>query len=149
MIMTEKKKKNIFIQGPITPEKVADMIGKHESKTHIGAHDVFMGQVRADEKEGRKVSYIDYTAYEDMANEVFVQIKEDIFAKYQLACLHVLHSLGRVNVGQLSLVVFVSSAHRKECMDACREMVERLKKELPVWGKEIFEDASTQWKKNT
>ena len=146
--MKEKKKVNIFIEGAVTPAKVAEMIANHEHKTYIGAHEVFMGQVRADEVNGKKVKAIEYTAYKEMANEVYSQIKEAVFSKYELSCMHVVHSLGTVKAGELSLVVFVSSAHRKACMDACREVVERLKKELPVWGKELFEDDTTQWKEN-
>lgn len=145
----EHQKKNIFFQGPIPPEKIATMITNHQSKTHIGAHEVFMGQVRADEKDGQKVAYIDYTAYEDMALEVCHQIREEVFAKYKLACMHILHSLGHVPAGQISLLVFVSSAHRTDCRDACSELVERIKKELPVWGKEVFENEQASWKVNT
>ena len=145
----ETKHNTIFVQGPVTPERVAQMIANHESKKHIGAHDVFMGQVRADEKDGQRVSCIEYTAYEDMANEVYKAIKEDLFAKYELSCMHVAHSLGRVDAGLLSLVAFVSSPHRAACMQACTELVERLKKELPVWGKEIMENETVQWKVNT
>ncbi len=146
--MKEKKTANIFVEGEITPAKVAEMILHHEPKTHIGAHDVFMGQVRADEHHGKKVAGINYTAYHEMANEVYARLKEDIFAKYPIACMHVAHSVGYVPSGKLSLVVFVSSAHRNACMQACGEVVERLKSELPVWGKEVFEDETAQWKEN-
>jgi molybdopterin synthase catalytic subunit len=63
--------------------------------------------------------------------------------------MHVYHSLGPVKAGEISLFVFTSSPHRKAAIDACEEVVERIKKELPVWGREVFEDASFQWKKNT
>ena len=76
------------------------------------------------------------------------EIRESIFEKYELTCLHVYHSLGMVKAGEISLFVFTSSAHRKAAIDACEELVERIKKELPVWGKEIFEDSSYQWKQN-
>lgn len=62
--------------------------------------------------------------------------------------MHVYHSLGRVAVGEISLFVFTSSKHRKAAIAACEETVERLKAELPVWGKEVFEDDSYQWKEN-
>ena len=54
--------------------------------------------------------------------------------------MHVYHSLGVVKAGEISLFVFTSSAHRRAAIDACNEVVERIKNELPVWGKEIFED---------
>ena len=75
-------------------------------------------------------------------------IREEIFEKYELTCMHVYHSLGKVAAGEISLFVFTSSAHRKTAIDACEETVERLKAELPVWGKELFEDETYQWKEN-
>ena len=63
--------------------------------------------------------------------------------------MHIYHSLGKVNVGGISLFVFTSSKHRKPAIEACSELVERIKKELPVWGKEMFEDESYIWKQNT
>ena len=62
--------------------------------------------------------------------------------------MHIHHSLGLVEAGAISLFVFTSSAHRRDAIDACNEVVERIKKELPVWGKEIFEDETHQWKVN-
>ena len=56
--------------------------------------------------------------------------------------------LGKVAAGEISLFVFTSSAHRKAAIDACKETVERIKAELPVWGKELFEDETYQWKEN-
>lgn len=145
----EKKPKNIFTQGPVSAAFVADSIQAHSAKTNIGAHAIFLGQVRNDVIDGKTVSAIDYTAYEEMALEQMHQIREGIFQKYPLTCMHVHHSLGTVKAGEISLFVFTSSKHRKAAIDACEEVVERIKKELPVWGKELFEDASYQWKENT
>ena len=147
--MNERKPKNIFVQGPIASSFIADSIQKHSSKMDIGGHSIFLGQVRADKIDGKEVASIEYTAYEDMALEKMHTIREDIFAKYDLTCMHVYHSLGNVKAGEISLFVFTSSAHRKAAIDACEEIVERLKAELPVWGKELFEDESYQWKENS
>jgi len=146
--MKERKPKNIFVQGAIASSFIADSIQKHSSKTGIGGHSIFLGQVRADIIEEKKVSSIEYTAYEEMALQKMDSIREDIFEKYPLACLHVYHSLGNIAAGEICLFVFASSAHRKAAIDACEETVERLKAELPIWGKEFFEDASYQWKEN-
>ena len=146
--MKERKPKNIFVQGPITASFIADSIEKHKSKTEIGAHGIFLGQVRADKIEGREVSFIEYTTYEEMALEKMHAIREDIFSKYHLTCMHVYHSLGKIAAGEISLFVFTSSAHRKAAIDACEEIVERIKAELPVWGKELFGDETYQWKVN-
>ena len=144
-----RKPKNIFHQGPISSEKIATSIRNHSSKTDIGAHSIFLGQVRADEVDGNKVRAIDYTAYEEMALEKAHEIREEIFQKYPLSCMHIYHSLGEVNVGEICLFVFTSSKHRKAAIAACEELVERIKKELPVWGKELFENKQEQWKVNT
>jgi molybdopterin synthase catalytic subunit len=141
--------KNIFRQGAIPASFIGESIQKHSSKKDIGAHSIFLGQVRADLISGKTVSAIDYTAYEDMALEKMDEIRESMFNKYELTCMHVYHSLGRVNAGELCLFVFTSSKRRKAATDACAETVERIKAELPVWGKEVFEDESHSWKVNT
>ena len=143
-----QKPKNIFINGPITSSFIADSIQKHSSKKDIGAHSIFLGQVRNDVIDGKTVGAIEYTSYEEMAREKMQEIREAIFEKYALTCMHVYHSLGTVKAGEISLFVFTSSKHRKIAIDACEELVERIKKELPAWGKEVFEDASYHWKQN-
>jgi molybdopterin synthase catalytic subunit len=146
--MSERKPKNIFTQGAIAAAFIAGSIEKHKSKTDIGGHSIFLGQVRADTVDGKEVTSIEYTAYEEMAIEKMHTIRQDIFAKYDLTCMHVHHSLGKVAAGEICLFVFTSSPHRKAAIDACEETVERLKAELPVWGKELFEDETHQWKEN-
>ncbi|TWI00589.1 molybdopterin synthase catalytic subunit [Flavobacterium tiangeerense] len=140
--------KNIFSQGPIPPSFIADSIAKHATKKDIGAHSIFLGQVRADVMEGKTVSAIEYTAYEELASQKMHEIREAIFSKYQLTCMHVHHSLGLVKAGEICLFVFTSSKHRKMAIAACEEIVEQIKLELPIWGKEIFEDETHQWKEN-
>jgi len=146
--MSERKPKNIFIEGSISPALISNSIAEHSHKKSIGGHSIFLGQVRADEAEGKKIIAIEYTAYQEMALEKMLQIREDIFARFPLSCMHVYHSLGRVEAGEICLFVFTSSAHRKPAIDACTEMVERIKAELPIWGKELFADAGYQWKAN-
>ena len=146
--MKEKVIKNIFIEGAIEPAFIAESIAKHQTKTNIGGHSIFLGQVRADVIDGRSVSAIEYTTYNQMALEKMDEIREEIFGKYDITCMHVYHSLGKVAAGQVCLFVFTSSKHRKVAIDACEETVERIKAELPVWGKEIFADETYQWKEN-
>jgi molybdopterin synthase catalytic subunit len=146
--MNEKKPNNIFVQGPIAASFIADSIQKHSSKTNIGGHSIFLGQVRADRIDGKEVASIEYTAYEEMALEMMSTIRENMFAKYDLTCMHVYHSLGNVKAGEISLFVFTSAPHRKAAIDACEEAVERIKAELPVWGRELLLDESYRWKEN-
>lgn len=142
------KVKNIFQNSPISPLFIAESIAHHSVKTEIGAHQIFLGQIRADKIEDKIVKAIEYTAYEDLALTQMETIREEIFAKYNLACMHIHHSLGIVNAGEICLFVFTSSKHRKEATLACNEVVERIKNELPIWGREIFEDETHQWKIN-
>lgn len=147
--MTDKKTKNVFVQGPIPSEFIGQSIAKHQSKTSIGAHNIFLGQVRADTIDGKVVSAIEYTAYEDMANEKFHEIREATFQKFNLTCMHIYHSLGLVKSGEICLFVFVSSPRRKEVFKALEYVVEEIKAKAPVFGKEIFEDSGHQWKVNS
>ena len=146
--MTEKIAKNIFTNGPIAPDFIGKSIQNHSTKKGIGGHSIFLGQVRADTIDGRQVAAIEYTCYEEMASEKMHEIREAIFAKYELSCLHVYHSLGKVAAGEISLFVFTSSVHRKAAINACEELVEKIKSSLPIWGKELFDNETYQWKEN-
>ena len=147
--MSEKKIKNVFVDGPISSEFIGNSIAKHQSKTSIGAHNIFLGQVRADDIDGKVITAIDYTSYEDMANDKFHEIREATFEKFNLTCMHIYHSLGKVNIGEICLFVFVSSPRRKEVFKALEYVVEEIKAKAPVFGKEIFEDETHQWKVNS
>lgn len=147
--MTEKKIHKVFVRGAISPQFIAESIAKHSTKTKIGAHDIFLGQVRSDVIENKTVLAIDYSSYEEMAEEKFHEIREAAFAKFELTCMHLHHSIGKVKAGEICLFVFVSSKHRQMAFDACRWMVEEIKKNVPIWGKELFSDETFAWKENT
>ena len=138
----------MFKTGAISSKFIAESIAKHQSKTDIGAHNIFFGQVRADVIEDNAVIGIEYSAYEEMANKKFHEVREATFKKFNLSCMHIYHSLGEVKTGEICLFVFVSSPRRKEVFKALKYVVEKIKSEVPVFGKEIFEDASHQWKVN-
>ncbi len=144
----ETKIRNSFVNGAISPESIAKSIASHSTKKQIGGHAIFLGQVRADEIAGKQVKAIEFTAYKEMAEQKIAEIREAIFARYDLICMHVYHSVGTVKTGEICFFVFTSSAHRKPAQLACEELVERFKSEVQVWGKEILEDNSYQWKEN-
>ncbi|WP_282133378.1 molybdenum cofactor biosynthesis protein MoaE [Cellulophaga baltica] len=141
--------KNVFTQGAISSEFIAQAIAKHQSKTTIGAHNIFLGQVRGDTIGEKVVAAIEYSAYEEMANKKFHEVREATFEKFDLTCMHIYHSLGAVKAGEICLFVFVSSPRRKVVFKALEYVVEKIKAEVPVFGKEIFEDESYQWKVNS
>lgn len=140
--------KKVITEGPISPVKIGDSISHHQVKTEIGAHSIFLGQVRADEIDGKKVAAIDYSCYEEMAEKIFHEIREAAFEKFELTCMHIYHSKGIVKAGEICLFVFTSSRHRKMAIDACSWIVEEIKNKVPVFGKEIFGDQTHQWKVN-
>tara|TARA_B110000967_G_scaffold195622_1_gene225320 strand:+ start:693 stop:1136 length:444 start_codon:yes stop_codon:yes gene_type:complete len=146
--MKLKKPKNAFKQGAISSDFIGESIAKHQTKTSIGAHSLFLGQVRADIMDTKTVAAIKYTAYEVMANKKINEIRETAFDKFELTCMHIYHSLGTVKAGEICLFVFVSAPRRNVVFKAVEFIVEELKSNVPVFGKEIFEDESHQWKKN-
>jgi molybdopterin synthase catalytic subunit len=146
--MKEKPVKNIFVEGAISPERIATSIANHQSKTAIGAHDIFLGQVRADEIDGKKVVAIEFSAQVEMASMIAHEIREDVFRKYPIHCMHIYHSIGKVKAGEICIFVFVSAGHRKAVFEAIPYLVNELKARLPIFGKEIFEDHTHQWKVN-
>ncbi|MBW7868591.1 MAG: molybdenum cofactor biosynthesis protein MoaE [Brumimicrobium sp.] len=145
----EKTLKNCFKSGAIEAGFIGEAIAKHQNKTNIGAHQLFLGQVRADDIDGKIVQSIDYTAFEEMGNKVFHEIREAAFDRFDLVCMHIYHSLGIVKAGEICLFVFVSSKHRRMAQKALEYVVEEIKERAPVFGREIFEDQTHQWKVNT
>lgn len=144
----QTKLRNVFMDGGIDPQFIADSIAKHRSKQQIGAHQIFLGQVRADQIGGKAVTAIEYTAYGPMANQKFHEIKEAAFSKFDITCLHCHHSLGRVGAGEICLFVLVSSPHRKAAFEALEYMVEEIKAQVPIFGRELLGEDGHQWKTN-
>ncbi|MBF2709807.1 molybdenum cofactor biosynthesis protein MoaE [Flavobacterium soyangense] len=142
-------KKTVFIQGAISSEFIAQSIAKHQSKHTIGAHNIFLGQVRADKIDGNIVTAIEYSAYEEMADEAMAIIREKAFAQFDLVCMHIYHSLGIVKTGDICLFVFVSATRRKQVYEATETIVNWIKTDVPIFGKEIVENNTFTWKKNT
>jgi molybdopterin synthase catalytic subunit len=141
--------RNIFIKGSVSPEFIAREVASLVARHDIGAHSIFLGQVRADLHEGRPVVAIRYTAYENMAIEKAAEICAELIVAFDLAEIRIWHSLGEVQSGEISLFVLTAARHRRAALDSCSEAVERLKKELPVWGQELHSDNYLSWKENS
>lgn len=137
--------KSFLVRGPIKADFIAKKIASHQSKTDIGAHAIFLGQVRADKVKNSRVTAIEYSAYDTMADEAVYQIREQAFADENISCLHIYHSIGLVKSGEISLFVFVSSAHRKASLRVMENVVERIKAEVPIWKKEISGEDEAHW----
>lgn len=140
--------KYIFIDGPIGTDIISGTIEHYNQIDNVGAYSIFLGQVRADMIGDKSVCAIDYSCYTEMASEALEGIISKMEEKYTLTKINVYHSMGKVAVGELCLFVIAASRHRINAFDACREVVELIKKEVPIWGKEVFDDESYTWKKN-
>jgi molybdopterin synthase catalytic subunit len=138
---------NYLTDGPVSQKLISRLIEKIGGKTDSGGHMIFLGQVRADEINGKKVKAIEYSAYKELVNAEVEKIKKTILSEFSdVKSIGIIHSTGIVKAGEISLLVFVSAGHRHQAMQACSKTVELIKKNLPVWKKEIFEDDSHIWK---
>jgi MoaE-MoaD fusion protein len=109
-----------------------------------GAVVVFDGIVR-DNTRGRKTLYLDYEAYEEMALEQMQKLAREAGERFAIDRVGVVHRLGRLEIGESSIVIVVTSAHRAAAFDACRWLIDTLKRTVPVWKKEHFTDGAV-WK---
>ncbi len=111
---------------------------EHVRRDDAGAIALFYGVVR-DHNRGRKVMHLEYDAYAEMATKVMQRIADEVKERFNIAETAIQHRTGRLEIGETSLLVAVSSAHRKEAFEACHALVDRLKDEVPIWKKEVFE----------
>lgn len=141
--------KNYLIAGPVTQKLITGILEKTGQHADAGGHSVFIGQVRADEINGKTVTAIEYSAYEGMVKVEADRIKETILSEFEdVKSIEIVHSTGIVKAGEISLFVLVSAGHRQQAIQACSKTVEIIKEKLPVWKKEIFDNNSYEWKQN-
>jgi len=119
---------------PLDPQRLI----KHVRRDESGAVAVFLGVVR-DNSRGRRVLYLEYDAYPEMATRVMRQIAEEAMARWPVTGIAMQHRTGRLEIGETSLLIAVSSPHRKEAFEACHHLVDRFKEVVPVWKKEVWE----------
>jgi molybdopterin synthase catalytic subunit len=111
-----------------------------------GAIASFLGTTRAEMNEnGRRLVALDYEAYREMAERQMHALADNARRRWPILRMAVLHRIGRVEVGQPSVLIAVSTPHRVESFEACRFLIDELKKETTIWKKEIWEDGSTSW----
>jgi MoaE-MoaD fusion protein len=118
------------------PLDVARVIGEVEDDA-AGAVASFVGTVRRSSR-GRDVTYLDYEAFEEMAEPMLARLGEEITAKHGLTHVAIHHRIGRVEIGEPSVVIAVSAPHRAAALDACREAIDTLKETIPLWKKEVY-----------
>jgi molybdopterin synthase catalytic subunit len=122
---------------PLDPAPLVAAVRRAES----GAVALFYGVVR-NENLGRAVLYLEYDAYPEMAVKKMREVADEVRARYPITDIGVLHRIGRLEIGETSLLVAVSSGHRKEAFEACHYAVDRIKQVVPIWKKEVWEDGS-------
>lgn len=124
----------------VTPEVLdpAEAIAAVQTRAS-GAVNVFLGVVR-DNNLGRTVDYLEYDAYPEMAERVMRQLAEEAKERFELEDCAVLHRTGRMEIGETSLLVAVASGHRAESFEAGHWLVNEIKKSVPVWKKEVWDD---------
>jgi molybdopterin synthase catalytic subunit len=107
---------------------------------------VFLGTTRAERHaDGRELVALDYEAYTDMATAQLRQLAADARRRWPIAKLAIVHHVGRVEIGRPSVIIAVSSPHRAEAFDACRWLIDTLKKDVAIWKKEVWADGSGTW----
>jgi MoaE-MoaD fusion protein len=106
-----------------------------------GAAVVFEGVVR-NQTRGRKTLYLDYEAYEEMALQQMEALAQQALQQFQIRDVALVHRLGRLEIGEISVLVVMASAHRGAAFDACRWVIDTLKRTVPIWKKEYFEDGA-------
>jgi molybdopterin synthase catalytic subunit len=106
-----------------------------------GAVALFVGVVR-DHHQGRAVRHLEYEAYEEMALPLMEELEADTRRRWPVSDVRIVHRLGRLEIGEASVAVAVASAHRAEAFAACRHAIDTLKKTVPIWKKEFYEDGA-------
>lgn len=124
-------------RGPIDVRGLVSRLLRHRD----GAVVLFEGVVR-DHSLGKAVLYLEYEAYEPMALRMMQRIGHEVHEKWPIDRLGIVHRLGRVEIGQTSVAIAVTSVHRRVAFEACQYAIDRLKKIVPIWKREFFEDGS-------
>jgi molybdopterin synthase catalytic subunit/molybdopterin converting factor small subunit len=119
---------------PLDPSAVV----REVSDAEAGGIATFIGTTRVHSR-GRTVQYLDYEAYGGMAEKVMAGIGEELKRKFDLCEVAIAHRVGRVGIGDLSVVIAVSAPHRADALAACREAIDTLKETVPLWKKEVYE----------
>jgi MoaE-MoaD fusion protein len=124
---------------PLSLDRVVDEVRDERA----GAIVIFTGTTRL-QSRGRSVEHLDYEAYEGMAEAVMAEIAESLQARYELCAIAIHHRIGRVGIGDTSVVIAVSAPHRGDALAACKDAIDTLKDRVPLWKKETY-DGGEEW----
>jgi MoaE-MoaD fusion protein len=121
-------------EEPLSLEAVAAEVADERA----GAVATFTGTVRR-QSRGREVTHLEYEAYAEMAEDVMARLAGDLDKRYDLCSVAIHHRVGRLEVGEASVVIAVSAPHRQDALAACKDAIDRLKETVPLWKKEVYE----------
>lgn len=124
----------LLSEEPLSLDRVVDEVRADEA----GAIATFSGTTRVASR-GRTVQFLDYEAYEGMAEQTMTAIADDLLSRYELCAIAIHHRVGRVSIGETSVVIAVSAPHRQDALAACKDVIDRLKEHVPLWKKEVYE----------
>ena len=119
---------------PLSLDRVVDEVRSDDA----GAIATFTGTTRI-QSRGRTVTHLDYEAYEGMAEKVMEEIADGLRSRYELTGIAIHHRIGRVGIGDTSVVIAVSAPHRQDALAACKDAIDTLKEQVPLWKKEVYE----------
>ncbi len=128
-----------IVRGPIDVDQILLSI----ADPACGAQSLFIGTTR-NNAGGKKVTHLEYEAYEPMATSMMQAIADDAKRRCNVNKIAITHRIGVVPIGEASIVIAVASPHRSEAFDACRFCIDTIKKDVPIWKKEFFAD-SANW----
>jgi molybdopterin synthase catalytic subunit/molybdopterin converting factor small subunit len=130
---SEPQRRFRLAEGPLSVEAAVEQVRSAEA----GAVATFVGTTRA-RSRGREVLYLDYEAYEGMAEQVMADLAAELERRHELCAIAIHHRVGRVEIGETSVVIAVSAPHRAAALAACREAIDELKVSVPLWKKEVY-----------
>ena len=123
-----------LVEQPLSLEAVVEEVASEEA----GAVATFVGTTRVHSR-GRVVTHLEYEAYEGMAEQVMAEIADGLRGRYELCAIAIHHRIGRVGIGEPSVVIAVSAPHRQDALAACKDAIDTLKQRVPLWKKEVYE----------
>ncbi len=126
----------------ITEAQVREVVESPDS----GAVVLFLGTVR-NNTDGRQVKHLEYDAYEPMAEKKMAEIGQEILEKWGITRVAIIHRVGKLEIGEVSVAVGVASPHRKDGFEACKYAMDRLKQIVPIWKREVWLDGDAEWVK--
>jgi molybdopterin synthase catalytic subunit len=129
----------LLSEEPLSLDRAVDEVRDERA----GAIATFTGTTRI-ESRGRAVEHLDYEAYEGMAEAVMAEIADSLQARYELCAVAIHHRVGRVGIGETSVVIAVSAPHRGDALAACKDAIDTLKERVPLWKKETY-DGGEEW----